>query len=41
MIDAGADVVVAGSAVFGAAGRDYAGAIAALRGAGDVGAHAG
>ena len=34
VIEAGADVLVAGSAVFGAPGRDYAGAIAALRGAG-------
>ena len=33
VIEAGADVLVAGSAVFGAPGRDYAGAIAALRGA--------
>ena len=31
VIEAGADVLVAGSAVFGAAGGDYAGAIAALR----------
>jgi ribulose-phosphate 3-epimerase len=30
---AGADILVAGSAVFGAAGKDYAGAIAALRNA--------
>lgn len=31
VIDAGADVLVAGSAVFGAKGKDYAAAIAALR----------
>ena len=41
VIEAGADIIVAGSAVFGAAGRDYAGAITALRGAGDTGAHPG
>jgi ribulose-phosphate 3-epimerase len=40
VIEAGADILVAGSAVFGAPGHDYAGAIAALRGAGDAGAHA-
>src|SRR5262245_25594892 len=33
VIAAGADILVAGSAVFGAPGRDYAGAIAALRAA--------
>lgn len=33
VLEAGADVLVAGSAVFGAPGRDYARAIAALRGA--------
>ena len=32
VIAAGADILVAGSAVFGAPGHDYAGAIAALRG---------
>jgi ribulose-phosphate 3-epimerase len=32
VIAAGADILVAGSAVFGAPGQDYAGAIAALRG---------
>jgi ribulose-phosphate 3-epimerase len=33
VIAAGADILVAGSAVFGAPGKDYAGAIAALRAA--------
>jgi ribulose-phosphate 3-epimerase len=33
VIEAGADILVAGSAVFGAPGKDYAGAIAALRAA--------
>jgi ribulose-phosphate 3-epimerase len=41
VVEAGADVLVAGSAVFGAPGRDYVGAVAALRGAAATDAVAG